>query len=63
MSNEDLYYMTASDMVRRFRDKSLSPVEVMEALMDRVSSVNEGVNALSHTFFDQIIDLMSSPIT
>jgi len=52
MGNDDIAYMSASEMARRFRDKSLSPVEVMNTLVERIPRVNGGINALSHTFFE-----------
>jgi amidase len=35
MSDQDLCYMSAHEALRRFRDKSLSPVELMSAVIAR----------------------------
>ena len=56
MTTEDLVYMPAVEMIRRFKEKSLSPVEVMEATIARTEQVNPVVNAFSHTFFDNAMD-------
>ena len=56
MDHEDLCYLPATQMLRRFRDRSLSPVEVMEATVRRAERVEPGVNALTHTFFDAALE-------
>ncbi len=56
MNTEDLCYMPAVEMIRCFKDKSLSPVEVMEATIARTEHVNPSINAFSHTFFDSALD-------
>ena len=48
----DTCYLPATEMLQRFRDKSLSPVEVMEATIRRIEQVEPEINALTHTFFD-----------
>ena len=48
----DVCYLPATEMLQRFRDKSLSPVEVMEATIRRIEQVEPEINALTHTFFD-----------
>ena len=38
MSNDlDLCYVSATDALARFRDRSLSPVELLTALIDRAA--------------------------
>lgn len=56
MGLEDLCYLPATEMLRRFRDKSLSPVEVMAATIRRAEQVEPGINALTHTFFDAALE-------
>lgn len=56
MSFEDICYLPATEMLRRFRDRSLSPVEVMQATIRRIEQVEPEVNALTHTFFDQALE-------
>ena len=35
MNDDELHYISASDALRRFRDRSLSPVELMTAIITR----------------------------
>lgn len=46
----DLCYMTASEARRRFAEGSLSPVELVSALIERIEAVNPPVNALTYSF-------------
>jgi len=45
MSSDDLAYLTAEELIARYRDKSLSPVEATEAALDRIERHNGPVNA------------------
>lgn len=51
----DLCYMTGEEALRRFRDHSLSPVELMRAVIDRCEKVNPGVNAITNRFYEQAL--------
>ena len=55
--SDELFYLTATELVQRFRSGDLSPVEAMEATIRRAEAVEDQVNALSHTFFDEAMDL------
>lgn len=56
MPGEDLCYITASEAIARFKAKSLSPVEVMEAVIARSNAVNPKLNALTATFYDRALE-------
>ncbi len=56
MSDEELCYMPATQMLRQFKLKKISPVEVMQATIHRAEATEPTVNALSHTFFDAAMD-------
>lgn len=45
MSSDDLAYLSASELLTRYRDKSLSPVEVTQAALDRIEECDGAVNA------------------
>jgi Asp-tRNA(Asn)/Glu-tRNA(Gln) amidotransferase A subunit family amidase len=45
MGAAELAWLSALELARRIRGKEISPVEVMEALLDRVAAVNPGINA------------------
>jgi aspartyl-tRNA(Asn)/glutamyl-tRNA(Gln) amidotransferase subunit A len=40
-----LHWLSAVDLVRGYRTKSLSPVDVTRALLDRIAKYDEGINA------------------
>ncbi len=52
----DLCYLPATEALRLFREKSLSPVDLMEAVIARAEEVEPAVNALCFTFFDEALD-------
>lgn len=43
---KEAFGLTAGEMLRAYADRTLSPVAVMEAVLDRVEQVNPGINAL-----------------
>jgi Asp-tRNA(Asn)/Glu-tRNA(Gln) amidotransferase A subunit family amidase len=51
----DLCYMTATEALAAFKAKKLSPVELLQAHIDRVDSVNGKVNALTYKYFDRAL--------
>ncbi len=52
MRDDDLCYMSAADLLDHFRDRKLSPVEVLKAQIARAERVNAQVNCFTHTYFD-----------
>lgn len=55
MSDADLCYLTAAQAVDKFTDGSLSPVELMQAIADRVASVESAINAFTETWFEDAL--------
>jgi aspartyl-tRNA(Asn)/glutamyl-tRNA(Gln) amidotransferase subunit A len=51
----DLAYLSATEALARFRDRSLSPVELTEALIARAAQVEPTVNALCITYYDEAL--------
>jgi amidase len=49
----DLCYMTATEAIGRFRRKSLSPVELLDAVVARSEQANPKLNAYTYTFFER----------
>jgi len=45
MSDNDLHLLTAEELEAAYRAKRLSPVEVTEAVFERIEAHNEAVNA------------------
>ncbi len=55
MNNEDICYLPATEMIRQFKARTLSPVEVLQAMIARAEAVEPVINALSHRFFDDAL--------
>jgi amidase len=53
---DELCYLPATEALRRFRNRELSPVELMEAVIARAEEVEPTVNALCHRFFDEAVE-------
>ena len=56
MASDDLCYMTATEAIGRFRAKTLSPVELMSAVIARSEAVNPKVNAYTYTFYQRALE-------
>jgi amidase len=52
---EELCYLSATEAVARFRASELSPVELMQAVIDRAQQTEPTVNAHCHTFYDEAL--------
>ena len=52
----ELCYLPASEAMTAFRAGEVSPVEVLEAQIERAGSVEPVVNAFTDTFFDSAIE-------
>ena len=48
-----LHYLSATEALRLFRRRELSPVELMQDVIDRCEAVNPVVNALTETMFEE----------
>ncbi|MBL8381047.1 MAG: amidase [Burkholderiales bacterium] len=44
----DLVFLSAAELARRFRDRSLSPVEATRATLARIEAINPRINAYCH---------------
>jgi amidase len=49
----DLHYVSATEAIARFRDRRLSPLELLDAVIARADEVEPTVNALCHERFDE----------
>ena len=50
---DDLCYLSAAEALHRFRTRTLSPVEFLDALIDRIGMTNPAVNAVADELFEQ----------
>ena len=53
MDQTELCYLTADEAISNFKAKKLSPVELIDAVIDRTERVDAEINAFTYTFFDQ----------
>lgn len=51
--SDDLLYLTATEALAKFADKSLSPVELLSAQIARAEATKESINAFTYTHFDE----------
>ncbi|MEE9301017.1 MAG: amidase [Alphaproteobacteria bacterium] len=56
MSDGELHYISATEALKRFKERSLSPVELMKAVIERAEKVNPKINAFCDTYFDEALD-------
>jgi amidase len=56
MSDLELCYLPASEALRLFKAKKLSPVELMAATIRRAEAVQKKINAFTFTHFDEAMD-------
>ena len=49
----DLLYLTATESLARFSDKSLSPVELLDAQIAKAEITKGTINAFTFTHFDE----------
>ena len=56
MSNEDLCYLSATEALKLFKSRKLSPRELMTALIARAERVNPAVNCFADRYFDEAMD-------
>ncbi len=55
MSDLELCYLSADQALKRFRERSLSPVELMQAVIDRAEEVEPKINAFTYTYFEEAL--------
>ena len=56
MSVDDLCYMSAHEALKRFRDLSLSPLELVEAIIEKAELIADTVNPFADRYFEEAID-------
>lgn len=49
----ELCYLSATEAARLFRSRELSPVELMQAVIDQAESVEPEINAFTYRYFDE----------
>ncbi len=55
-TGSELCYLPATEALRLFRGRQLSPVELTEAMIARADAAEPGINAFAETFYEQALD-------
>jgi aspartyl-tRNA(Asn)/glutamyl-tRNA(Gln) amidotransferase subunit A len=55
MITTDLHYMSATEALRLFRARKLSPVELMQAVIDRAEKVEPEINAFAEPRYEEAL--------
>ena len=56
----DLHYLSASNALRLFLTRELSPVELLTAVIARAEAVEPAVNAFAETRYEEALELARS---
>jgi aspartyl-tRNA(Asn)/glutamyl-tRNA(Gln) amidotransferase subunit A len=51
----DLHYVSATEALKQYKARKLSPVELVQAVIDRAAAVEPSINAFAQTFFDEAL--------
>ena len=52
----EICYLSASEALERFKNKSLSPVELLSATIKRIESINPKINAFNFFRFEEALE-------
>lgn len=56
MSDTPLSWLSATDLLRLYRDRKISPVEVVSDLLARIPDSAASLNAICFTYGDEALD-------
>ena len=56
MNDDDLCYLPATQALARFRARTLSPVELTEAVIRRAEAIGETVNPFADRYFGEAME-------
>lgn len=56
MNDDDLCYMSATEALARFRARTLSPVELMEAIIGRAEAITETINPFADRYYEEAME-------
>lgn len=53
---DDLWKLSATEALARFRDKSISPVELTKSVIERAKATEPAINAFTYTYFEGALE-------
>lgn len=53
--SDDLHYLSAAEAIEHFRTRELSPVELLQAVVDRTQKFEPHINAFTEEMFDEAL--------
>ena len=56
LDNDDLIYLSANEAIDRFKSGTMSPVEFMEAIINRADQIDTTVNPFADKYFDEAME-------
>ena len=59
----ELCYLSATEALERFEAGTLSPVELVRALIARAEAVEPRINAFTYTFYERASSSSGAPTT
>ena len=55
-----LHYLSATEALKKFKNKTLSPVELIKTIINRAEKINPKINAHNFTFYDMLLKLLKN---
>ena len=55
MTDDEVHYLSASEAMRLFKSRKLSPVELMQAVIARAAAIELAINAFADSYFDEAL--------
>ena len=53
MAEQDLVFLTANEVLALFRSRQLSPVDFLDAIIERAETIESAVNPFADKYFDE----------
>ena len=53
MSRQELVFLAANEVLSLFRSRELSPVELLDAIIERAETIESTVNPFADKYFDE----------
>ena len=51
----EICYLSANEAIKKFKNKSISPVELLQEIIKRIESINHKINAFNQLYFEKAL--------